>query len=556
MKTNNPHPETPIGRRNRPVRPAFALFLAGLILSVLLPSPGAGLGAGLEAVRETQDLLAHAVGLTDPWGGLVYPCESTTAGYGPNLSGASDERGYGVEVSPDGKRLYVTGTTGAQSKDADLYTVAYDAEKGNKLWEHTFDVDDGSFDIAYSVVASPLGDRLFVAGFGLGTLGWTQATLSYRIDGDNATLERVRRQPAFLDMEVAPLAVSPDGLLVFVSYAETKTGPVVTRAYRAADLGDEWNRSYNGPMQGLEGPMELAVSPDGARLFVAGTTQGATGLSFLTLSYRANGTDPWVQVHDGDLGEGIYEVGIDLAVSPDSQHVYAAGWTSTGILNNRTDYLTIAYGADGAPEWQRLHNGGGYGDLGHAVAVNPDGRTVYVSGGSDDLRSLHQRLDYTTLAYKALEQGADHWGAPAIYNGLDHGGFVSHPGHGIDRALEMAATPDGSGLVLTGCSMGPGGNYDYATVAYEADGTERWSRRYNSTANPGDDTPWHRGLALSPDGSKAFVTGRSDGGVERGTDMATLAYEVGNGTLRWEAREDAPVPVAASAVTDARINRA
>jgi hypothetical protein len=63
--------------------------------------------------------------------------------------------------------------------------------------------------------------------------------------------------------------------------------------------------------------------------------------------------------------------------------------------------------------------------------------------------------------------------------------------------------------------------FDYATVAYDtSSGRGLWLDRHNGPANRSD-VPYD--MAVSPDGSKVFVTGSSDC-KNSGTDYLTLAY--------------------------------
>ena len=78
-------------------------------------------------------------------------------------------------------------------------------------------------------------------------------------------------------------------------------------------------------------------------------------------------------------------------------------------------------------------------------------------------------------------------------------------------------------VYVSGSSVGIGTNYDYAPLAYDATtGSRVWVKRYNDTYNA-DDGAGANAVALSPDGSKVFVTGWS----------ATLAYDAATGTTLW-----------------------
>lgn len=88
----------------------------------------------------------------------------------------------------------------------------------------------------------------------------------------------------------------------------------------------------------------------------------------------------------------------------------------------------------------------------------------------------------------------------------------------------MAVSPDGSRVFVTGKSWAgpsPTAGTDYATVAYRAStGTQRWLRRYNGPGN-GDDGA--SSIAVNRSGNRVFVTGSSYSRATTG-DFATIAY--------------------------------
>jgi uncharacterized delta-60 repeat protein len=107
------------------------------------------------------------------------------------------------------------------------------------------------------------------------------------------------------------------------------------------------------------------------------------------------------------------------------------------------------------------------------------------------------------------------------------------PANGSDCAA--AITVDSSGNVyVTGQSMGSVGNYDYATIKYNANGKPLWARRSNGPGN-GYNSPG----AIAVDGSgNVYVTGRSSGSGTR-DDYATIKYNA-NGEQLWVRRYNGP----------------
>ncbi len=89
----------------------------------------------------------------------------------------------------------------------------------------------------------------------------------------------------------------------------------------------------------------------------------------------------------------------------------------------------------------------------------------------------------------------------------------------FDYAESLAVSPDGSVVVVGGRSMGVGTGYDFVTVGYDPlTGSQIWSARYDGADSESDSIS---SIAVSPDGSKLFVTGSSDDGY------TTIAYQLG-----------------------------
>jgi DNA-binding beta-propeller fold protein YncE len=93
-------------------------------------------------------------------------------------------------------------------------------------------------------------------------------------------------------------------------------------------------------------------------------------------------------------------------------------------------------------------------------------------------------------------------------------------------------------VIVTGYSNGAGSGTDYATIAYDAAaGARQWLSRYNG---PGNSTDTPQAIAVTPDGHKVLVTGRSYGDPNDFLDYATVAYTTAAGAQRWASRYNGP----------------
>src|SRR5258706_342059 len=157
------------------------------------------------------------------------------------------------------------------------------------------------------------------------------------------------------------------------------------------------------------------------------------------------------------------------------------------------------------------------------VAVSPAGDTVFVTG-ADNAASNGE--DYVTVAYTAAT-GAQLW--VSRYDGAAHGN---------DYASEVAVSPGGSTVYVTGWSIGTSSiyYYDWATVAYNpATGAQLWVRRSSSAYG----TSGASALAVSPGGGTVFVTGFRHGATSD-DDYVTIAYNAATGATQWVRRYNGP----------------
>jgi WD40 repeat protein len=304
-----------------------------------------------------------------------------------------------MALSPDGTTVFVTGE-GSRSNNGDYATVAYRAATGARLWTAFYNGHGTGFDAAASVAVSPSGTTVFVTGTSnrsnkgaFSNLDY--ATVAYRAATGARLWASRYNGPGNSRDEATSVTASPSGRTVFV------TGNAATVAYRAATGARLWLRRYNGPGNSVESAVAVVAGPGGKTVFVTGTSFGAgSNADWATIAYSAaTGARRWVKRHDGPVSSIDYASA--LALSPDGKTVYVTGNSWLGPPEDRTaptEYVTIAYRtATGARLWARHYQNVAFGQDGAAsVAVSPAG-TVFVTGSSV---SANGDRDYATIAYR------------------------------------------------------------------------------------------------------------------------------------------------------------
>jgi hypothetical protein len=123
-------------------------------------------------------------------------------------------------------------------------------------------------------------------------------------------------------------------------------------------------------------------------------------------------------------------------------------------------------------------------------------------------------LDYTTIKYDP--SGTVLW--ERRYDG---------PAHVDDRAYSIFVDA-ADNVYVTGHSYGLGSGPDYATIKYDASGTELWVKRHNTFGNFSDSA---RAVVVDAAGN-VYVTGTSKG-ISANFDWLTIKYNAA-GTEQWE----------------------
>jgi len=244
----------------------------------------------------------------------------------------------------------------------------------------------------------------------------------------------------------ADVAVSPDGARLYVAHTGTDTVSVVdlaTRAVVATVAVDDQ-------------PVALAISPDGTRLYVAHSRTGLlTSLDTSTDTVAAT------------LDVGLYAM--DVAVSPDGIRIYVAlGPEGVAVVEAAGNRLL-----------ETVPTGG----FASRVVVSPDGRRVYVA-----------------------VQGPRPMG-PEMRHPRDRIGVIDALANTLDASVEIGRVPG----AISALAVSPDGTRVYAGVDHEYLSVIDTSALAEISRSLVAASP--TALAVSPDGTRLYVTSRMRGPV-------------------------------------------
>ena len=362
-----------------------------------------------------------------------------------------------VAVSPDGNNVYVAATASnavvafARDQETGRLTYLDSVKEGDSTCIFVSCPAVTGLQGAYGVVVSPDGRHVYATG---ATDNAVVALYRSSDGGLNHTIvsfgtyanyiQTITRPSGQTDLDSPRgLAISPDGQNIYVAaYSSNK----LTTLKRNASDG---TLSYVGSIadgalyainpfrfvDGLSQVFSAAVSPDGNDVYAAGFNDDA--IAAFRRDLTANGLLRYAGVYkDGSNGIDGLDGAIGVAVSPDGAHLFAAGDLDNALAvferDTTSGQLRFAQVVKRNPPTGSNPNpalGGA-----HDVAVNPDGRAVYIPAYTDNrmvtLRFTNPAPTLNSLAPASatasnnamtlIVNGADFVaGARVNWNGLD-----------------------------------------------------------------------------------------------------------------------------------------
>lgn len=230
------------------------------------------------------------------------------------------------------------------------------------------------------------------------------------------------------------------------------TDEIVLTAYGEAGPA-LWTSRYSGPGGGGAAPVDVAVDSQRRVVYVAGFTTGATSVPVL-LAYAYDGT--LLRERRGTSPSPSSSVrATSLAIDPDSGRVFVAG-TITGT-GGSSRIVVYGYSPGGRLLWTATPPGGAEAiDL----AVDEQTGTVVVTGQAGP----GVRGDALTVAFTS--DGQLQWQS-------------RYGGDGAQVPAALAVDPVTSDVYVSGFQAPLGQRADTFTLAYAADGQQRWVRSFD-----------------------------------------------------------------------------
>jgi hypothetical protein len=262
----------------------------------------------------------------------------------------------------------------------------------------------------------------------------------------------------------------------------------------SAALGMLWQKSYDNTH--FDEVVDATTDAAG-NVYVTGRSNNGTNYDFATIKYDSAGTQQWMTPYDGGDSDMPVALNVDAA-----GNIYVVGKRHNG---SEFDYFVVKYDNDGGETWLSTPFASGGEDEPAAMAVDTAGN-VYVTGKT----CTGSNCDFATV--KITAAGATAWSAVYDYVGKD------------DEAVGVGV--DIAGNVYVSGRSSNGTTSDFATVKYNAAGTQLWVARYD---DGGNDYP--AAVAIDAAGN-AYVAGRSSSSPSI-SDLLIVKYDTG-GVKQWE----------------------
>lgn len=308
------------------------------------------------------------------------------------------------------------------------------------------------------------------------------------------------------------LAVGPDGS-TYLTGVHNMFGPLQIFLVKFAQNGSiAWQQTWDGPDTFFDNvATDVAISPDGASVYVTGTSFITPNLGVLLKFNAGDGSLAW----DRSFGGNVSPQGV--AVAGDGS-IFVGG---TVRLPDTSHLFVTRFDPAGSVVWHRLWNtpGAAVSTSGDDVAVDAAGN-VYAVG---NVPLVDPETPGFVLAFQIALLKIDAAGTLVWQRSL-------REGEQLDSRGGLTVAPDGS-IYVAGARLNEKEfAFDALAVKFGADGTLLWNRVWGGRGHDEADA-----VAVGADGA-VFVAGTTNTSSDT-DDVFYLQLDPGTGTgidaARW-----------------------
>lgn len=347
--------------------------------------------------------------------------------------------------------VYVTGVHYNVNTDYDYLTIRYDAATGEQTWVQSYNGPPGGTDYTRAIALDNAGGVYVTGESFLEASNYDYTTIRYDATTGEETWVRRYNGPDNGDDRAVAIAVDYAGG-VYVTGASFGTGTsynYATIRYDASTGDEVWARRYNGPASGEDRPTDITIDNAGGIYVTGWSSDSEDAADYATIRYEATtGVQAWAQRYDGPAS------GSDAATAIATDNaggIYVTGWSYGN--NESEDYATIRYEATtGEQVWVQRYDESDFSeDWATAIAVDNLGG-VYVTGTSGECVQCYH---FTTVRYHAAT-GEEVWRQQYAF---------SEDNHAVDMALDRE-----SNLIIIGSGATYETSSDFITIKYSQQG--------------------------------------------------------------------------------------
>ena len=400
------------------------------------------------------------------------------------LSGAPDGAvEWSSSTIDNSNNLLETGNTFVTNEGTNILTAKKD-KYGQVVWEKLFDGTDSSNDYGIAIMPDA-SNNVYVAGATHVTAddAFDYVVLKYNSSG---TLQWQYIYAGTADKNDLPIAVLPDenGNVYVTGLSESNAGQQDILTLKLSPSGTLlWEARYDYA-QLPDLPAGIEFDNSGNIVVAGGSAKTADVWEIVTLKYSPSGS----LLEETRVSSTTFEQ--PRAFAKDSfGNFYITGQTGTGGTN--PNIKTIKLDSNLTIVWEKVYDGKGFEDMGHAIAANNSG-DVYVTGYS---KNSDESQDIVTIRYKS--DGTQEW----------HKNIKPLQAQGSAQGKKIAVGINGN-ITVAGETQASA-NPDMIVLGYDASGNKLWHKLFSHTPTSIESPT---GITLDGDGN-ILITGISKDGA-------------------------------------------